>query len=72
MTKCPNCGSTAQVKLLSTKYKEEEQTIEVRRTYICGCGETFVGTSYYNCQEAYEIIELVSRKTIQEQLYSRG
>ena len=72
MIKCPNCGSSAQVKILTTQYMEDGWTIEVKRIYICGCGETFIGESYYHCQEAYEIIEPISRKKIQEQLYERG
>ena len=41
MARCPNCGSTAQPKLLATEYNEDGWSIEVVRYYICGCGETF-------------------------------
>lgn len=54
--RCPNCGSSAQPKVLSTEYHEDGWEIEVVRHYKCGCGAHFVGKSYYNC-EGYEIIE---------------
>ena len=72
MAICPNCGSTAQPKLLTTKYNENGWDIEVVRTYICGCGCVYTGTTYYYCQSGYEIIEAVSKKNIQEKLYNRG
>ena len=43
MIKCPNCGSTAQVKYISTEkiggltFGESTST----RTCTCGCGATF-------------------------------
>ena len=49
MIKCPNCGSTAQPKL--QKIEEEEltcYTIEVTRTYKCGCGQVFTAKEYKN------------------------
>ena len=49
MVKCPNCGSTAQPKL--QKIEEQEiscYTIEVTRTYKCGCGEVFTTKEYKN------------------------
>lgn len=72
MGKCPNCGSTAQPKLLTTEYNEDGWSIEVVRTYICGCGCVYTGTSYYQCNECYEVTEVVPRKIIQEKLYGRG
>lgn len=72
MTKCPNCGSTAQSRLLFTEYNEDGWDIEVVRTYICGCGCTYTGTSYYQCHECYEVTEEVPKKFIQERLYGRG
>lgn len=70
--KCPNCGSTAQPKVITTEYNENGWTIEVVRYYICGCGATFTGKSYHHCQEACEIIEPYSRKKLQEKLFGRG
>lgn len=55
--KCPNCGSTSQPKIQETEYREDGWEIEVIRTYKCGCGCWFTGTSFYHCQECYEIIE---------------
>ena len=49
MIKCPSCGSTAQPKL--QKIEEEEMncyTIEVTRTYKCGCGQVFTAKEYKN------------------------
>jgi hypothetical protein len=49
MVKCPNCGSTAQPKL--QKIEEQEltcYTIEVTRTYKCGCGQVFTTKEYKN------------------------
>lgn len=55
--KCPNCGSSAQLKVQSTEYIEDGWEITAVRTYECGCGCRFKGTSVYICQECYEIIE---------------
>ena len=71
MARCPKCGSSAQPKLLTTEYNEDGWDIEIVRTYICGCGCTFTGTSYYHCQEGYEITEEVPKKIIQEKLFGR-
>lgn len=54
--RCPNCGSSAQPKVVSTEYHEDGWEIEVVRHYVCGCGEKFVGLSYYN-SEGYEIVK---------------
>ena len=62
MIKCPNCGSSAQSKVVDTKYTEDGWTIEVVRTYKCGCGQMFTGTSYHTCQECYEIVEKIEDK----------
>ena len=62
MVRCPYCGSTAQVKVVSTEYNEDGWDIEVVRTYKCGCSQMFTGTSYFHCPEAYEIIEPLPEK----------
>lgn len=54
--RCPNCGSSAQPKVVSTEYHEDEWDIKVVRHYVCGCGKKFIDLSYYKC-EGYEIIE---------------
>ena len=38
MIKCPNCGSTAQIKWLKTDFQENGWTIIRIDTYQCGCG----------------------------------
>ena len=55
--KCPNCGSSAQPRVAKTEYIEDGWEITAVRTYECGCGCRFKGTSVYICQECYEIIE---------------
>ena len=62
MTRCPNCGSTSQPKVVATEYTEDGWTIEVVRTYKCGCGQMFTGTSYHTCQECYEIVEKIEKQ----------
>ena len=37
MVKCPNCGSTAQVRIIGTSYFHRNH-----RLFECGCGESFV------------------------------
>ena len=37
MVKCPNCGSTAQMKLLWTDYHTFSHAIEVWECRGCGC-----------------------------------
>ena len=61
MVSCPKCESTAQVRLVRTDYNEDGWSIEVVRIYTCGCGCRFKGSSYYTCQEAYEVVEPISQ-----------
>ena len=62
MCKCPNCGSTAQPRVIATEYNENGWTIEVVRTYKCVCGQMLTGTSYFHCQECYEIVEKIENR----------
>ena len=71
MNKCPNCGSTAQMKVQRTEYIEDGLTIKVVRYYICGCGETLVGNSYYH-SDGDELITHYSRHNLQQKLFGRG
>lgn len=51
MIKCPNCGSTAQIRLQEIKEQELTcYTIEVERTYKCGCGKVFTEKGYKNAE----------------------
>ncbi len=72
MARCPNCGNSAQPKLLATEYNEDGWDIEVVRTYACSCGCVYTGTSYYECQDCDEELEVVPKRIIQEKLYGRG
>lgn len=58
--KCPNCGSTAQTRLIETKYNENGWTIEAVRIYTCGCGCKFKNVSYYHCEDACEDTTVLS------------
>ena len=49
MDKCPNCGSTAQIKLAY----EEMTSISLSRTYKCGCGASVT--------IVYKKVEVISR-----------
>ena len=53
---CPNCGSSAQPKVVSTEYHEDGWDIEVVRHYVCGCGEKFIGMCWQRWEEG-EIIQ---------------
>lgn len=55
MIKCPNCGSTAQIHLLSTKYEEDGEKLIVSRLYHCGCDKAFSTTQYYNATDTEEV-----------------
>ena len=58
---CPDGGSSAQLKVVSSEYREDGWDIEVVRHYVCGWGEKFNGLSYYKC-EGYEIFESEKKK----------
>jgi hypothetical protein len=50
MRNCPNCGSSAQVRLIDMKVvcvNAEEEDMLVHKTYICGCGERFKTAKLY-------------------------
>ena len=49
MDKCPNCGSTAQIKLAY----EGMTSISLSRTYKCGCGASVT--------IVYKKVEVISR-----------
>ena len=71
MMQCPNCGSSAQMKVQRTEYIEDGWTIKVIRYYICGCGETSIGTSYYR-SDGDETVTPYSRHNLQQKLFGRG
>ena len=49
--KCPNCGSSAQPRLVSTDHTSDGK---IREHYVCGCGCNF--TTVYKVCEIYENI----------------
>lgn len=42
MIKCPNCGSTAQVKVIDRQVAEGKYQPNLETTYKCGCGRMFL------------------------------
>ena len=60
MIKCPNCGSTAQVKPLHSNFIENGWMIEKVTTYKCGCGHLFMTSIIYE-SDGYE--EILNAKT---------
>lgn len=59
MTRCPNCGSSSQPYITEEEYCQDGWEITLVRTYKCGCGCHFTGTSVYISQECYEIVEKI-------------
>ena len=56
MIKCPNCGSTAQVKVIDVEFEEDLCGVIRYKTYKCGCGRIFLTRTYYN-ESSNEIID---------------
>lgn len=54
---CPNCGSTAQPKIVATNFEEDGWTVKVIHHYKCSCGQDFTGTGYYENRDSYEEIK---------------
>lgn len=57
MIRCPNCGSTAQVKVEYTHYDENGDVITVTRDCGCGCGARFINREWYYSDGLSEICE---------------
>ena len=72
MSKCPNCGSTAQPKLLFTEYNNDKLGVEIVHTYFCGCGCTYTGTSFHPYSECYETTKVIPWQIVQEKLFGKG
>lgn len=47
MIKCPNCGSTAQPKLIQTQWIENGWEVERVRTYKCGCNNLIMTSALF-------------------------
>ncbi len=69
--KCPNCGSTAQVRCLTTNYQEVDAQIGAIRYCVCGCGETFIYTELFKFT-GESMTASVPRSRIQQMLYGKG
>ena len=62
MVKCPNCGSSAQPKVVATEYNENNRIIKIVRTYKCGCGQIFTDTNYHIHLGCCEIAEEIKNR----------
>ena len=47
MIKCPNCGSTAQVRVIDVEFGDDPCVAIRYKTYKCGCGRIFTTQTYY-------------------------
>ena len=48
MIKCPNCGSTAQIKIINTRTIIGTEIGIIHDDCVCGCGTTFTCSKCYN------------------------
>ena len=69
MVKCPWCGSSAQIKHITTDYKGNGWTIETTDYLICGCGQPFTAKAWFK-SEGYEEIEPICQDEINKKLKS--
>ena len=56
MVKCPNCGSTAQVKVIDVEFEGDPCGAIRYKDYKCGCGHIFTTRTYYN-ESSNEMID---------------
>ena len=56
MVKCPNCGSSAQIKVIDVEFEADHFGIIQYKTYECGCGRLFLTRTYYKAS-SNEIID---------------
>ena len=56
MIRCPNCGSTAQLKVIDMGIVEDSCGAIRFKTYECGCGYVFTTRTYYK-QSSDEMID---------------
>lgn len=55
MIKCPNCGSTAQIKLIRIRWIENGWEVEKVTLYKCGCGN-LITTSTMFVSDGIEVV----------------
>lgn len=51
MIKCPDCGSTAQLRLIDVTFEGDETWAQCYRTYKCGCGCEFITYQPYRSED---------------------
>lgn len=56
MIQCPNCGSTAQPRVIEVEFEEDPCGAIRYKTYKCGCGRLFLTRTYYS-ESSNEIID---------------
>ena len=47
MIKCPNCGSSAQSKVIGVEFEDDPFGVTRYKDYKCGCGHIFTTQTYY-------------------------
>ena len=56
MIKCPNCGSSAQVRIFDDEFEDDPCGAIRYKTYLCACGRMFITRTYYK-ESSNEIID---------------
>ena len=56
MVKCPNCGSTAQMKVIDVEFEDDPFGAIRYKTYKCCCGRIFLTRTYYQAS-SNEIVD---------------
>ena len=56
MVKRPNCGSTAQTKVIDVEFEDDPFGAIRYKTYKCGCGRIFLTRTYYQAS-SNEIVD---------------
>ena len=57
MIKCPNCGSSAQVKVIDVEFEDGPFEVIRYKTYKCGCSRLFLTRTYYKASTNEIIID---------------
>lgn len=57
MVKCPNCGSTAQVKFENLYFQNGVRQVERTKVFSCGCGCFFKVVETFSKKPGYTKIE---------------
>ena len=63
MRNCPNCGSSAQVRIIraevSSYYTDDDDNnlVVVNKYYVCGCGEHFTTAQIFSECDNEDVID---------------